>query len=57
MTELKLFHVVKRKMYHPPHKLPLIFDLMKILVIAQTFSFYIQFDCEGYALSDTFLQN
>ena len=22
--------------------------------ISQTFSFYIQFDCEGYALSDTF---
>ena len=29
----------------------LIFDLTKI---AQTFSSYIQFDCKGYVLSDTF---
>ena len=32
----------------------LIFDFFNEDTIAQTFSSYIQFDCEGYALSDTF---
>ena len=39
MTKLKLFHVVERKIYH---------DIgFNEDTIAQTFSSYIQFDCEG----------
>ena len=66
MTKLKFFHVVERKTDVPCStnvwdKLPfvnsmksLIFDFTKILFIAQRFSSYMQFDCKGYALSDTF---
>ena len=63
MTKLKPFHVVERKMYHALQT----FGVFAICefdekfdtwfnedTIAQTFSSYIQFDCEGYALSDTF---
>ena len=32
----------------------MIVNLTRILYIAQTFSSYLQFDCEGYALSDAF---
>ena len=62
MTKLKLFHVVERKMYHANFrdKLPfvnsmkgLIFNSTKI-PLPKKFSSYIQFDCEDYALSDTF---
>ena len=35
----------------------LILDLTKVLfIIAQRFTSYISFDCEGYALSDTFTE-
>ena len=41
-------------------KLPFVNSMKKLIfdfnrdTIAQTFSSYVQFDCEGYALSDTF---
>ena len=57
MTKLKLFHVVERKMYHARQtfKFDVKFDIwFNEDTIAQTFSSYIQFDCEGNALSDAF---
>ena len=59
----KLFHMVERKMYYVRQTFEKIvicefdekFDIwFNEDTIAQTFSSYIQFDCEGYALSDTF---
>ena len=67
MIKLKLFHVVERKMYYARQTFEIIaicefdekFDVgFNEDTIAQTFSSYEQFDCEGYALSDRcFLQN
>ena len=63
MIKLKVFHVVERKMYHARQTSEIIaicefdekFDIwFNEDTIVQTFSSYIQFDCEGYALSDTF---
>ena len=53
MTELKLFHVVRAKLPIVNSTKSLILDLTKIL-LPQTFSSYILFECECYALSDTF---
>ena len=63
MTKFKLFHVVERKMHHAQQTFEIIaicefdgkFDIwFNEDTISQTFSSYIQFDSEGYALSDTF---
>ena len=63
MTKIKLFYVVERKMYHAQQTFEINshlwiqqkFDIwFNEDTIAQTFSSHIQFDCEGYALSDTF---
>ena len=63
MTKFKLFHVVEMKMYHARQTFEINcicefdekFDIrFNEDTIAQMFSSCIQFDCKGYALSDTF---
>ena len=64
ITKLKLVHVVQRKMHHARQTFEINchlwildekFDIwFNEDTIAQTFSSYIQFDCKGYVLSDTF---
>ena len=64
ITKLKLVHVVERKVHHACETFEIDstnsefdekFDIwFGEVTIAQTFSSYIQFDCKGYVLSDTF---